>query len=111
MKILFDQGTPAPLRRALPDHEVETAFKRGWHLLRDGDLLNAAEAAGFDALVTTDQNLRYQQSLTGRRLAFLVLMTTDWRMIRQHTGHIASAVAALAPASYVEFLFPPAPNS
>ncbi len=64
MRILFDQGTPAPLRRALPLHNVETSFERGWSTLVNGELLSAAEAAGFDVLVTTDMNLRYQQDLT-----------------------------------------------
>ena len=58
MRILFDQGTPVPLRRWLTAHEIETAWQRGWALLSNGELLSAAESAGFDLLVTTDQNLR-----------------------------------------------------
>lgn len=107
MRILFDQGTPVPLRRFLPDHEIATAFELGWATLQNGDLLRSAEAAGFEAIVTTDRNLRYQQNLAGRRLAILVLPTTDWNLIRQHTDHVAAAVAALAPAAYVELTFPP----
>lgn len=84
MKILFDQGTPAPLRRSLPNHEIITAFERGWQALQNGDLLNVAEAEGFAVIVTTDKDLRYQQNLVARRLAIVVLMTTDWRLIRQH---------------------------
>jgi hypothetical protein len=61
VKILFDQGTPVPLRRFLASHEVVTAFDRGWGELQNGDLLRAAEADGFAAIITTDQNLRYQQ--------------------------------------------------
>lgn len=60
MKVLFDQGTPVPLRNHLPRHAVETAYERGWGGLRNGELLARAEAEGFDALVTTDQNLRHQ---------------------------------------------------
>jgi hypothetical protein len=59
VKILFDQGTPAPLRHALPDHEITTAFERGWHVLQNGELLNTAEAEGFAAIITTDKNLRH----------------------------------------------------
>ena len=77
MRILFDQGTPAPLRQLLRGHNVSTAYEMGWSELANGDLLAAAEA-DFDALVTTDQNLRYQQDLAGRRLAILVLPTTSW---------------------------------
>ena len=76
MRILFDQGTPAPLRLALVDHDVVTAFELGWSRLGNGELLEAAERQ-FDVLVTTDRNLRYQQSVTGRSLSILVLPTTS----------------------------------
>ena len=108
MRILFDQGTPAPLRRALPNHEIATAFERGWGTLQNGDLIRAAATAGFAAIITTDQNLRYQQKLDGRQLAILVLLTTDWRLIRQHTNDVASAVMMLGPGAYIELPFPPA---
>jgi hypothetical protein len=68
MKLLFDQGTPAPLRHELTDHFVSTAYEMGWGTLSKGDLLDAAEGQ-FDALVTTDKNLQHQQNLTVRRLA------------------------------------------
>ena len=106
MRILFDQGTPVPLRPALTGHEVVTAFEHGWGQLANGELLRAAEAAGFDLLVTTDQNLRYQQNLTGRKLAIVVLLTTNWRLIRPHTASIAAAVHGLAAGGYVELRFP-----
>ena len=63
MRLLFDQGTPLPLRRYLADHTVLSAFEMGRSELENGDLLAAAESEGFDALITTDQNLRYQQNL------------------------------------------------
>jgi len=69
MKILFDQGTPVPLRTFLKGHEVETAYERKWAGLENGALLDAAHEAGFDILVTTDQNLQYQQNLATRRVA------------------------------------------
>ena len=72
MRVLFDHGTPLPLRRALINHTVSTAYDMGWADLDNGALLKAAETR-FDALITTDQNLRYQQNLTGLRLAILVL--------------------------------------
>jgi len=71
------------------------------------DLLRAAEAAGFDAIVTTDHNLRYQQNLAERKLAFVVLLTTDWRSIRPHTEYVATAVNRLGAGAYVELSFPP----
>lgn len=58
MRILFDQGTPLPLRDWLAAHRVETAWQRGWCELSSGELLVAAENANFDLFITTDQNLR-----------------------------------------------------
>jgi predicted nuclease of predicted toxin-antitoxin system len=107
VKILFDQGTPVPLRRLLSAHEVATTYERNWGEKQNGDLLRAAEAEGFEAIVTTDQNLRYQQNLRERRLAVLVLMTTDWRTIRLHTDYVVSAVGALRPGDYRELPFSP----
>jgi len=54
MRILFDQGTPVPIRRALENHTVKTARQQGWSTLLNGDLIRAAEKAGFDVLLTTD---------------------------------------------------------
>jgi hypothetical protein len=81
VKILFDQGTPVPLRRLLPGHEVHTAYERGWPALLNGELLKAAEAERFDAVVTTDKNMRHQQDIARLRLGILVLPTTDWSKI------------------------------
>jgi hypothetical protein len=104
MKILFDHGTPAPLRRQLPGHEISTAYEMGWAKLSNGDLLATAEKS-FDAFVTTDQNLRYQQNLTGRRLAILVLPTTSWLEIQKHTDKVSDAVNALKPGNFIELQF------
>ena len=68
MRVLFDQGTPAPLRGHLK-HDVATVLDLGWSTLSNGEVLGRAEAAGFDVLVTTDQNLKYQQNLPRRRVA------------------------------------------
>ena len=104
MRILFDQGTPAPLRHALGGHTISTAYEKGWAKLDNGDLLSAAEAS-FDAFITTDQNLRYQQNLAGRRLAILVLPTTSWPMIQLHLPKVAAAVNTLRPGDFVELDF------
>ena len=76
MRVLFDQGTPAPLRQALVGHVVETAYELGWATLKNGELISAAEAAGFEDLVTTDKNLKYQQNLTARTISIVVLVAT-----------------------------------
>jgi len=69
MKILFDQATPVPIRQYLPGHLVRTAAQQGWDKLRNGDLLKAAEEAGFDLLLTTDRNMAYPQNLQDRKIA------------------------------------------
>jgi hypothetical protein len=104
MKILFDQGTPAPLRHTLGGHTVSTAYEMGWDKLENGDLLSAAEAS-FDAFITTDQNLCYQQNLTGRRLPILVLPTTSWPKIQAQLPKVVAAVNALRPGDFVELQF------
>jgi hypothetical protein len=101
MNILFDQGTPAPLRAVLVGHTVETAYERGRSMLSNGDLLTAAQTASFDVFITTDQNLHNQQRLSGR-LAVVVLPTTRWPQIRQHADNIVSAVEAIQPGEYRE---------
>jgi hypothetical protein len=104
MRVIFDQGVPLPLRRLLTKHTVSTAFELGWMALDNGALLAAAEAQ-FDALVTTDQNLRYQQNLAGRTLAILVLPTTSWPRIQAHCDQIAAALDTLRPGDFVELRF------
>lgn len=101
MRILFDQGTPVPLRRFLSGHTVSTAFEMGWSDLINGDLLTKAESQ-FELMLTTDQNLRYQQNLTGRKLAIVVLPTTSWPEIQKHTSEVASAVSGMKPGGYLE---------
>ena len=101
MRILFDQGTPAPLRDYLSGHSVQTAYDLGWSKLKNGELLTEAEKQ-FDLLVTTDRHLRFQQNLAGLRLAILVLPTTNWPSLRTQTEWIAAAVDSLKPGQYLE---------
>jgi len=101
VKILFDQGTPAPLRANLANHQVSTAYEMGWSNLSNGELLEAAEMS-FELLITTDRNLRYQQDLTRRHLAIIVLPTTSWPQIQQHTDAIVAAVTAVNPVSIMK---------
>jgi hypothetical protein len=101
MRILFDQGTPVPLKQHLPGHQIETAFERGWAQFSNGDLLAAADGQ-FDVLVTTDQKLRHQQSLAGRKLAVLVLPTTSWPRLREQGEKIAAALATVKPGEFLE---------
>ena len=98
-----------PPRRALSGHEVVTAYELGWAELANGALLDAAEAQ-FEALITTDQSLRFQQNLVGRKLAILVLPTNSWPRIQAHVEQIVSAVGALKPGDFVELRFAPGPD-
>jgi hypothetical protein len=101
--VLFDHGTPTGLIRALPGHIVNTAQAKGWDTLSNGALLNAAEDAGFDVLVTTDRRIRYQQNLRARRIDLVVLTgITKWSHVREHVERIAAAVATAIPGSYSE---------
>lgn len=102
MNLLFDQGTPAPLRKALVEHRVETAFERGWSTLLNGQLIAAAEAAGFDALVTTDRNLKYQQNRSQRRIAVVVLLSTSWPRIQRHLPRVVAEIDTLVVGAYGE---------
>jgi predicted nuclease of predicted toxin-antitoxin system len=102
MKVLFDQGTPAPLRQVLPAHHVATAHELGWSTLENGALIAAAESAGYQVLITTDRNLKYQQNLSARSLAIVVLMSTSWPRIRRSLPRVVAAVDASASGTYVE---------
>ena len=103
MRIPFDHGTPKGLARAFANHIVLTALGCGWDTLSNGALLGAAEAAGVDVLLTTDQGIRYQQNLTGRRIALVVLTgTTKWTRIQLFFAPIVAAVEAAIPGSYTE---------
>ena len=104
MRILFDHGTPVPLRREIFGHEIYTAYEMGWASLSNGELLKAAEVM-FDAMVTTDKNLRYQQNMAGRRLAILVLPTTSWPKIQQQLAKVNDAVHQLKAGDFRELDF------
>jgi hypothetical protein len=107
MLILFDHGTPVGLARALSLHTVVTAQARGWDRLTNGALLNAAEDAGFDLLITTDRRIRYQQNLSGRKIAIIPLAgTTKWARIRLHLEPIAAVVNVAVSGSYAEIDIP-----
>lgn len=101
MKVLLDACVPRPLRKFLSDHTVQTAQEMGWGPLKNGALLQAAEP-GFDAFLTSDQNLKYQQIVAGQRLAILVLPTNDGPTIRTRTDEIAVKVSGLKPGDFVE---------
>jgi len=112
MLVLFDNGTPRTLARfSIDRHMVTEARARGWAELANGELLTAAEAAGFDVLVTTDKNLGYQQNLTGRKLAIVVLGRGRWKLIQPYVQLVVAAIGDAAPGSFVEIDIPYPPRS
>jgi predicted nuclease of predicted toxin-antitoxin system len=99
MRILLDECVPWPLSRLLQEHECTTAQRRGWGGIQNGELLRRAEGE-FDLFITSDQNLRYQQNLTGRRIAILELSTNDIRRIQAAAELIRSNVQSIQPAEF-----------
>jgi hypothetical protein len=99
--IIFDNSTPAPLAAFLTGHAISMCPKLGWAKLENGELLDTAEAAGFELMITADQNLKYQQNLTKRRIALIVLGSNDWSIVKDYAAVIAAGVDAATPGSYV----------
>jgi len=106
MLVLFDHVTPGGIARFLPGHSITKAKDRGWDTLTNGELLAEAEKAGFDVLLTADKNMRYQQNLTTRRMALVVLRTPQWLAVRAHLEAIAAAVNVATPGSYAQVEIP-----
>lgn len=106
MKILFDQGTPRPLRDHLPEHAVDTAAEKGWSELGNGELLDRAEREGYELLITTDQNMGRQQNLADRQLAVLVLLSTAWPYVQLRIEGIRTAISGIQPGELKEVPIP-----
>jgi len=101
VKVLFDECIPQPLRRLLSGVEIATAQEMGWKRFKNGELLKRAEGV-FDVFLTADRQLKYQQNLTGRKLAILVLSTNRWPAIKAKVPEIAAAIQSMRPGDYVE---------
>jgi hypothetical protein len=106
MKILFDNGTPKPIALSLVGHQVTYARQIGWHELKNGELLQQAEAAGYEVLLSTDKNIRYQQNLAGRKIAIVILGNQQWPIVRLYLHKIVTAIGACTPGSYTEVEIP-----
>ena len=111
MRILFDQGTPVPIRGYLSGHTVGISADLGWERLRNGDLLAVAEQAGYDLLLTTDKNIRYQQNLKDRVIAIIVIGHSQWPALEPHVQRVVEAVGAAFPGSYAEVDIPIPPKA
>lgn len=109
MHVLFDKNVPYGTRHFLNNHQVQTVDDRGWARINNGELLQTAEAAGFEVVVTADQNIVYQQTLQGRKIALVVLGSNIWPIVRNYAVAIKQRVDAAVPGSYafIEMLLPP----
>ena len=106
MRILFDNGTPNPIASTLVGHQIAFARQIGWHKLENGELLREAEQAGYDLLLTSDKNIRYQQNLSGRKIAIVVLGNQQWPDVKLHLERVLEAVNAATPGSFSEVEIP-----
>ena len=104
MRILFDHSTPRPLRGYLAGHDVDTAAERGWAELSNGELLDSAEDAGYDVLITPDQSIPYQQNLVGRQLYILALSSNRWPLVRPQVAEIRSAIEVIETGELIEIV-------
>jgi predicted nuclease of predicted toxin-antitoxin system len=106
MQLLLDHNVPVPLRSWLIGHQVKTAYEQGWAELTNGVLLQMAEDAGFEVMITTDQGIRYQQNLSGRKLTLVVISTNDRTRIRKSKSVVVDAISEMLPGSLVEIRIP-----
>ena len=111
MRVLFDKSAPYGLARHLQGHAVSTAEQCGWGRLENGDLLTVAEQSGYEVFLTADKNIRYQQNLSGRKMAIVALGQSPWRLVRQHIPAIVMAVNGVTAGSYSEGPIPLPPKA
>jgi predicted nuclease of predicted toxin-antitoxin system len=110
IRILLDNNVPVHLIPLLRPHEAVHAATMGWAAIGNGDLIRAAQQAGFAAMMTCDQNIQHQQRLAGQPLAFLVLTTTHWPTIRDNLSLITDAIDQISPGGYVTLTLPRPPR-
>jgi Domain of unknown function (DUF5615) len=118
MRILLDENKPRPLRGILTGHDIRTVPEMGWAAYSNGRLLNEAEAAGFDVIITSDQNFVAQHNLAGRTIAVVLLSTNIWPAIRNQPQTVQRAVGNASPGTLTRATFcgprrprrPPAPT-
>jgi hypothetical protein len=104
-RVLFDHCVPRPFRNLLVDCDVSTALDVGWEQLKNGELIDAAEGAGFEVLITADKNLQYQQNLATRRTANIKLPTNRLLLISNYAPQVNAALTTIAAGNYVAIEF------
>ena len=96
MRILLDNNVPRLLTSNLPDHQADTAFQRDWHTLTNGELLDQAESDGYQLLITADQRIPYQQNLSRRSIAVLIITSNERQAVSNAVAIINDAVNSMA---------------
>ena len=106
MKVLLDECVPRPLAKLLIEPEISTVQKSGWSGIANGDLIRRAEGK-FDAFITADKNLRYQQNINTRKLGIIELPTPDWAILKNLGQTINDALRSLRQDNnYIEIQLP-----
>ena len=100
MRILLVEGVPIQIRKALGTNSVTTVQEAGWSSFTNGELLSVAEGA-FDLFITADQNLKYQQNLTGRKIAILELSSNRRRTIEQNFDVIVKTINEMREGAFI----------
>lgn len=103
LRVLFDKNVPYPLRWRLTGCEVQTAEDEGWGQISNGELIGCAEDAGYQIMLTCDQNIQYQQNMARRNISMVVLGSNVWPSVREKTEEIAAALKRTSPGSF-EFI-------
>ena len=103
MRVLLDECVPRPLKRALSDHFVSTVGEMRWRGIENGELLALVREAGFEAFITVDQNLAYQQNLqaAGLRVVILVARTNKLQDLQPLIPSLQAALTRLTPGEMI----------
>lgn len=104
MRILLDECAPRPLKRELADYEIRTVVEMGWSGKKNGELLQLMNQEGFTILLTTDQNLRYQQNLDKAGVAVVVLVAGSNRLpdLLPLIPDVCGVLKTIAPGQIIE---------
>ena len=106
MRVLLDECVPRPLQKLLTGHQVSTVQQAGWGGISNGELLQRAEGQ-FDAFITADKNLRYQQKLSSRKIGIVELPTNDCSILKNLGQSVNDALTSLGPdKNYIEIESP-----
>ena len=105
MRILLDECVPWPMHKLLGPHSCSSVQAEGWGGIKNGELLERAED-DFDLFITSDQNIRYQQNLSGRRIAILELSTNDINRIQSARNLIEETLTTLQSNEFKQLNIP-----